>query len=170
MDGRGINQNRNKEEMTDRDFINRAIEIACRNASSADGGPFGAVIVKNGTVIAEAGNSVTSGNDPTAHAEINAIRQACKALNTFSLAGCTIYSSCEPCPMCLSAIYWSRMDRICYASDRHDAALAGFDDETIYREIGTPQEKRMIRTERLLSAEGREPFRLWLENKDKTRY
>ena len=114
----------------------RAVSLAERNAASVTGGPFGAVIVKDGKVVAEASNTVTVDNDPTAHAEVNAIRKACAALGTFDLSGCELYTSCEPCPMCLAACYWAHIDRVYYAADREDAAAAGFDDSDIYREQG----------------------------------
>lgn len=114
------------------EFMQLAIDIALESVRDLDGGPFGAVIIKDGEIIAKTSNSVTKTNDPTAHAEINAIRKACQELNTFDLSGCEIYSSCEPCPMCLSAIYWARIDRLYYAADRYDAKRIGFDDLYIY--------------------------------------
>jgi guanine deaminase len=134
------------------------------------GGPFGAVIVKDGKIIAEGFNQVTSSNDPTAHAEIVAIRNACAALGTFDLSGCEIYTSCEPCPMCLSAIYWARLARIYYANTREDAARIGFDDAFLYREMTTPLEARKIPLVRLLAEEAIAAFHEWEAKPDKTPY
>lgn len=152
-----------------KEFLHRAIEIAKQNIQKG-GGPFGAVIVRNGEVIAECGNSVTVDNDPTAHAEVNAIRDACKRLGTFDLSGCEIYSSCEPCPMCLSAIYWAHLDRLFYAADRKDAALAGFDDEFIYKEIPLENSQRSLECTHLDCRCAILPFRAWNQKEDKTRY
>lgn len=150
--------------------MRRAIELSRTMMEKGAGGPFGAVIVKNGTVIAEGFNRVTTSNDPTAHAEIVAIRAACEALAAFSLKGCEIYTSCEPCPMCLAAIYWARIDRIYYANARAEAARIGFDDEFLYREIALPLEARSIAITHLPSAEAREAFDAWLRKPDKTPY
>ena len=150
--------------------MRRAIDLSHEMMASGKGGPFGAVIVKDGSIVAEGHNKVTSAMDPTAHAEIEAIRDACRALDTFSLNGCEIYTSCEPCPMCLSAIYWARLDRIYYANSRVDAARIGFDDDHIYREVAQPIEERVIPMERLLAEEGREAFEAWLRNPDKIPY
>ena len=130
--------------MNGEELMLRAIELAERNAASVTGGPFGAVVVKDGKVIAEASNTVTVDNDPTAHAEVNAIRKACAALGTFDLSGCELYTSCEPCPMCLAACYWAHIDKVYYAADREDAAAAGFDDSDIYREVALPVDGRKI--------------------------
>ncbi|HUZ71969.1 MAG TPA: nucleoside deaminase [Stellaceae bacterium] len=157
--------------MTDTDrFMRRAVALSREMMDKGAGGPFGAVIVKDGDVIAEGYNRVTSCNDPTAHAEIVAIRAACAALASFSLRGCDIYTSCEPCPMCLAAIYWARIGGIYYANDRADAARIGFDDEFLYREIGLPLEQRSIVMTRLPSAEARDAFDAWLLKPDKTLY
>ena len=134
------------------------------------GGPFGAVIARNGEVVAKASNSVTLDHDPTAHAEVNAIRQACNSLGTFNLQGCDIYCSCEPCPMCLGAIYWARLDRIFYANTRKDAAAIGFDDDFIYQEIALKPEDRHKQMLRLLPDEARNAFDMWEHNKDKQAY
>ncbi|MCP4438184.1 MAG: nucleoside deaminase, partial [Aureispira sp.] len=134
------------------------------------GGPFGAVVVKDGKIIGRGNNSVTSTCDPTAHAEVNAIRDACKNLNSFQLDGCTIYTSCEPCPMCLGAIYWARPDRIVYACTRQDAADIDFDDDFLYKELVVPIEKRQIPTEQLLREEGIEAFNQWQTKTDKMEY
>jgi len=150
--------------------MRRSIALAERKMRENQGGPFGAVIVKDGRIIAEGYNRVTSANDPTAHAEVVAIRDACRALGRFSLAGCEIYASCEPCPMCLAAIYWARLDRIYYAGSRHDAAHIGFDDAFLYREIALPPEQRAIPTTRLLAAEARAVFDAWQAKPDKVRY
>ena len=151
-------------------YMQLAIDLAKENVKKGFGGPFGAVIVKNGEVIAQAANSVTSTNDPTANAEVNAIRQACKKLNTFNLSGCEIYASCEPCPMCLSAIYWAHIDKVYVAATKKDAAEAGFDDEFIYKELDLPENKRQLRTSELLMEEGQKPFIEWKQKADKITY
>ena len=150
-------------------FLRRAIELAETSIKNG-GGPFGAVIVKNGEIIAETSNSVTKDLDPTAHAEVNCIRQACKKLGTFVLEGCEIYSSCEPCPMCLSAIYWAHIDRIFYAATKEDAAFGGFDDSFIYKEIDKPQKDRKIPSINILQEEGRKVFSIWNAYENKTEY
>jgi len=142
-------------------FINKAIKLAEENVKSGNGGPFGAVIVKNGEIIATGVNTVTTTNDPTAHAEVNAIRNACKKLDSFQLDDCEIYSSCEPCPMCLGAIYWSRSKKLFFAADKNDAAKAGFDDSFIYNEIDLPIDQRFITTKILKTNNKLEPFKLW---------
>ena len=153
-----------------KEFLQLAIDTALDNIKSNNGGPFGAVIVKDGMLIAKSPNTVTSSNDPTAHAEINAIRLACKELNTFDLSGCEIYSSCEPCPMCLSAIYWARIYKVYYAADRFDAQKAGFDDSFIYNEISISEKERSIYMENAMHKEGQMPFELWQETENKTKY
>lgn len=153
-----------------KEFLQLAIDTALDNIKSNNGGPFGAVIVKDGVLIAKSPNTVTSSNDPTAHAEINAIRLACKELNTFDLSGCEIYSSCEPCPMCLSAIYWARISKVYYAADRFDAQKAGFDDSFIYNEISLSEKERSIYMENAMHKEGQMPFELWQETENKTKY
>lgn len=150
--------------------MRQAIELARENASSSGGGPFGAVVVKEGRVISACSNSVTPDNDPTAHAEVNAIRAACRELGSFDLSGCTLYSSCEPCPMCLSAAYWARVDKIVFAADRNDAADAGFSDAFIYEELSLDTDKRSIPMEKLMQKEGTEPFDIWKNNERKIRY
>jgi len=147
-----------------------AIETALDNIKNNNGGPFGAVIIRDGVIIAKSPNTVTSSNDPTAHAEINAIRLACKKLNTFDLSGCEIYSSCEPCPMCLSAIYWARISKLYYAADRFDAKDAGFDDSYIYNEISLSEKERNIYIENIMKKEGQDPFELWKKTDKKTQY
>jgi tRNA(Arg) A34 adenosine deaminase TadA len=156
--------------MSENTFMQRAIALALGNVQSGRGGPFGALVVKNGEGIAEATNSVASTNDPTAHAEIVAIRRACKKLGVFHLAGCEIYASCEPCPMCLGAIYWSRLDRIYFAATAADAAKAGFDDSFIYHEISKPHAQRKIPAVRLMREEALNPFRAWEQKPDKISY
>lgn len=153
-----------------KEFLQLAIDTALDNIKSNNGGPFGAVIVKDGVLIAKSPNTVTSSNDPTAHAEINAIRLACKELKTFDLSGCEIYSSCEPCPMCLSAIYWARISKVYYAADRFDAQKAGFDDSFIYNEISLSEKDRSIYIENAMHKEGQLPFELWQETENKTKY
>lgn len=141
--------------------MNIAIRLSEENLSGASGGPFGAVIVKNNEVVAQSANTVIATTDPTAHAEIAAIRLACKALNTHNLAGCIIYTSCEPCPMCLSAIYWAGLDAIYYANTRKDAANIGFDDEAIYNEIALDMADRKLPFVQILHAPAQEIFKKW---------
>jgi tRNA(Arg) A34 adenosine deaminase TadA len=135
-----------------------------------EGGPFGAVVVKGGKIIGRGWNQVTSTNDPTAHAEVMAIRQACKRLRTFQLNDCDLYTSCEPCPMCLSAIYWARLRTVYYGNTRRDAAKIGFDDEVIYREVALPISRRLLRMRQLLRAEAHPAFVEWTNKVDKTSY
>jgi tRNA(Arg) A34 adenosine deaminase TadA len=142
-------------------YLRRAVELAAQNARAGAGGPFAALIVRDGEVIAEAANSVTTTNDPTAHGEINAIRKACAALGAFSLAGCEIYSSCEPCPMCLAAIYWARLGAIYFGSSQQDAAKAGFDDAFLYEEFRKASQNRSIPSIQLLQSEAWEAFATW---------
>lgn len=151
-------------------YMLEAIALAKRNASSVTGGPFGAIVVKGNEIICATVNTVTSDKDPTAHAEVNAIRDACKKLDTFNLTGCTLYSSCEPCPMCLSAVYWARIDKIYFAADRKEAERAGFSDAFIYDQLKVPAKERSISTEQILVEEGVEPFTLWLNNNSKVPY
>ena len=155
--------------MTHEDFMKEAIKLSAGNVESG-GGPFGAVIVKDGKIIGKGANSVTKQNDPTAHAEIVAIRNAAKKLGTFDLSGCTIYTSCEPCPMCLGAIYWAHLSKIYYGNTKKDAAKAGFNDSFIYKEMALPVDKRSIPAERLLGKEARKAFLLWETNPDKIKY
>jgi guanine deaminase len=154
----------------EREFMRHAVRLSAERMREGAGGPFGAVIVKAGKVIAEGWNKVTSTNDPTAHAEVAAIRQACEKLGTFSLEGCDIYASCEPCPMCLAAIYWARIDRVFFANSREDAAAIGFDDEFLYREIPKPITERAIPTKRLALPEAEAVFAEWREKTDKVQY
>src|SRR5580704_9121509 len=156
--------------MLDSEFMQRAIALALENVQSGLGGPFGALVVKDRKVIAEAANQVTSTDDPTAHAEMLAIREACKKLGTFQLAGCEIYASCEPCPMCLGAIYWSRLDRIYFAGTAADATQAGFDDSFIYQEIAKPHGQRKIPMLQLMREDSQVPFRAWAQKPNKIGY
>lgn len=155
--------------MTKEELMRRAIELS-ENSVRNGGGPFGAVIAKDGEIIAEGSNKVTINNDPTAHAEVCAIRNACKILNTFELANCVIYTSCEPCPMCLGAIYWARLSKIFYANDRKDAAEIGFDDDFIYEEIAIEPQYCKKPSEILLRNEAINAFRMWTLKDDKTKY
>ena len=156
--------------MDDKFYIREAIKQAGKGISNKEGGPFGAIIVKNGEIVGRGNNKVTSTNDPTAHAEMVAIRDACKNLNSFQLDDCVIYSSCEPCPMCLGAIYWARPKKLVFASSKEDASDAGFDDSLIYKEISLPKEKRLIETHQILREEGKSVFDKWIESDDKTKY
>lgn len=158
--------------MTEEDekFMRRAIELAQSGMNQGAGGPFGAVIVRGGAIVGEGFNRVTSTNDPTAHAEVVAIRAACAQLNSFQLDGCTVYTSCEPCPMCLGAIYWARPARIFYACTREDAANIQFDDQFIYAEIEKPIDERQIETINFLRGEGLKVFENWANKSDKTEY
>ena len=142
-------------------FMRAAIALAEENVASGAGGPFGAVVVQSGRIVGRGANSVTRSNDPTAHAEVVAIRHACATLGAFSLRGCSIYTSCEPCPMCLAAIYWARLDCIHYANTRDDAAGIGFDDAHIYREISRPPAERTVPAERMLAGEAISAFQAW---------
>lgn len=158
--------------MRDKDehFLREAIALARAGMERGDGGPFGCVIVKDGQVVGRGNNRVTSSNDPTAHAEVVAIREACAALGDFQLTGCTLYTSCEPCPMCLGAIYWARPERIVYAATRSDAADAGFDDQLIYDELPLPPEQRKFPMEQMLGKEAAQVFREWKALEGKTEY
>ncbi len=151
-------------------FMRRAIALAEQNVANGGGGPFGAVVVHDGRIIGEGTNQVTGTHDPTAHAEMVAIRAACTQLGTYSLAGCEIFASCEPCPMCLSAIYWARIERIFFGNTKTDAAAIGFDDDHIYREIPLPISERAIPTERLLADEAITAFRAWETADNKIEY
>ena len=150
-------------------FMLRAIELSISSAKDT-GGPFGCVMVKDDKIIAEGSNKVTFSNDPTAHAEIVAIREACKKLNTFNLSGCDLYASCEPCPMCLSAIYWSHVDNIFYANTREDAKKINFDDSLIYSEISKKNEDRKIPIKQMLRDEALKAFEIWGKKTDKIEY
>ncbi len=155
--------------MTKEDFMRRAIALATENVENG-GGPFGAVIVKDGEIVAEGVNRVTANNDPTAHAEVSAIRNACAKLGTFNLEGCEVYTSCEPCPMCLGAIYWAHLDKIYMGNNKHDAAAIDFDDSFIYDEIALEPQYRKKPSETLLHDEAIVTFRKWAAKTDKVEY
>lgn len=152
------------------DLMKQAIKLAQENMAANKGGPFGAIIVKDGKVIAEGGNEVTSKNDPSAHAEIVAIRNACKALGSFDLSGCDIYTSCEPCPMCLCAIYWARLNRVFFAATRNDAAAVGFDDKFFYDEIKKDISERTICMDTCCREDALKLFKAWDLKEDKILY
>lgn len=151
-------------------FMEAAVALAAEHMRTTDGGPFGAVVVRAGEIVGRGWNRVTSTNDPTAHAEIVAIRAAAGVLKSFSLAGCVLYTSCEPCPMCLAAAYWARVDRLVYAADRYDAAAAGFDDEQFYAEIGLPISERRLPMEQMLREAAIRVFDEWRAMPDKIPY
>jgi guanine deaminase len=156
--------------MTPDELMRRAIALSLEKMQAGNGGPFGAVIARNGEVVAEGWNQVISANDPTAHAEVVAIRRACAALGRFDLSDCEIFTSCEPCPMCLAAAYWARLRRIHYGNDRQAAAAIGFDDEFLYREVPKPIEQRAIPTRQMLAGEARAAFDAWAAKLDKVKY
>lgn len=156
--------------MTHNEFMNEAIALSIHNVTSKNGGPFAAVIVKDGQIIARGANHVTTQNDPTAHAEIVAIREACRTLGTFQLTGCDVYTTCEPCPMCLGALYWARPDRIFYANTRADAKAIGFDDDFIYDEIVRPLSERAIPISQMMRDEAIKTFEQWKHSTDKIHY
>ena len=151
-------------------FMRAAVRLSIDMMRCGKGGPFGAVIVKGNTIVGRGCNEVTSSNDPTAHAEIMAIRDACRQLKTFDLEGCELYTSCEPCPMCLSAIYWARIPKIFYGNTRNDAAKIAFDDDFIYREVALPIRKRSLKMKQLLHNEALKAFKEWEEKTDKISY
>ncbi len=151
------------------EFMKEAIRMAEESAKNG-GGPFGAIIVKDGKIIAKGSNCVTKYNDPTAHAEVITIREACKELNVFNLSGCEIYTSCEPCPMCLSAIYWARLDKIYYGNTKEDAREIGFDDSFIYEQIALTPKQRVIPAIPLLREQALKSFQLWKENENRIEY
>ncbi len=157
------------EVLTDEELMREAIRLSEENVK-AGGGPFGAVIAKDGRIVARGANRVTPNLDPTAHAEISAIRAACQALGTFDLTGYTIYSSCEPCPMCLGAIYWTHLDKLYYGNDKHDAALIGFDDAFIYEELDLEPSQRRLHAQELLPEEAFGAFQQWMDKSDKVEY
>ncbi len=154
----------------DERFLREAIRLSREHMLAGHGGPFGAVVVREGRVVAEGWNQVTTRNDPTAHAEVVAIRQACGTLGQPALAGHTLYSSCEPCPMCLAAIYWARLDRLVFAASRQDAAGGGFDDDFLYLEVPKPLEERTLSTTQMLRSEGAAVFAEWLGKADRVLY
>lgn len=155
--------------MTKEELMREAIALSIENVKK-DGGPFGAVIAKDGEIVARGLNRVTDSCDPTAHAEVSAIRNACKKLNTFDLSGYEIYSSCEPCPMCLGAIYWARLDKLYYGNNKHDAKDIGFDDSFIYKELDLKPEDRKLKSEVLLPEEAIKAFDDWMKKEDKIEY
>jgi guanine deaminase len=152
------------------EFMRAAIRLSLEKMRCGKGGPFGAVVVRRGKIIGRGWNRVTSSNDPTAHAEVTAIRDACRRLKTIRLDDCEIYASCEPCPMCLAAIYWARIGKVFHAGARRDAAVAGFDDDLIGREMARPVSRRKIPTRQLLRSEALKVFKEWRDKPDKTRY
>lgn len=151
-------------------FLREAIRLSLEKMEGNEGGPFGAVVVREGVIIGRGWNRVTSTNDPTAHAEVVAIRDACSTIKSFSLAGCELYSSCEPCPLCLAAIYWSRLNAIYYAATCEDAAAAGFDDRTFYQELAKPADQRSIPMVQALHHEAMVAFEAWNKKQDRIRY
>lgn len=153
-----------------RRLLQQAVKLAVENVRRGAGGPFGAIVASGETIVSEGVNRVTSSHDPTAHAEVNAIREACRRLGTHALAGLVLYTSCEPCPMCLGAIYWARLDAVYYAATREDAAAAAFDDDFIYREIALPVDGRSIPMRRLEVPEGRRPFEEWMRSETRIPY
>ena len=161
----------NKTNFTEQDhkFMQMAINLSIENVANG-GGPFGAVIVRNGEVIATGTNRVTANNDPTAHAEVSAIREACRKMRHFKLEGCVCYTSCEPCPMCLSAIYWAGIDRICYANTKRDAAAIDFDDSFIYDQLRLDYDRRSIHCEHFMRNEAMAAFEKWNDKSDKIEY
>ncbi len=156
--------------MKPQEIMQEAIRLSIENVRQGRGGPFAAVVVRDGEIISRGTNLVTSTNDPTAHAEVVAIREACKVLGSFQLDGCELYTTCEPCPMCMGAIYWARLAKVYYANTRSDAAAIGFDDELIYEELRRPLENRSIAMEQVLHKEARMAFEEWLKNEEKVRY
>jgi tRNA(Arg) A34 adenosine deaminase TadA len=152
------------------EFMRRAIALATQNVSSGMGGPFGAVVVRDGQVVGEGANTVTVANDPTAHGEVNAIRAACKALDTFNLSGCELYTSCQPCPMCLAACYWARLDAVYFGAKAADAARAGFDDAFLYEEFRKEEAARALPATQLLGDEAWASFAAWIESPNKIKY
>lgn len=156
--------------MSHENFMREAVRLAEQGMSSGSGGPFGCVIVRSGEIVGRGLNRVTSANDPTAHAEVTAIRDACARLQTFQLTDCELYTSCEPCPMCLAAIYWARIPTVYYGNTRADAAAIGFDDDFIYQQVPLPPEKRVLRMTPLLRDAAQATFRAWAKKPDKVRY
>jgi tRNA(Arg) A34 adenosine deaminase TadA len=152
------------------EFLRRAIWLATENVVTGAGGPFGALVVRQGRIVGEGVNTVTATNDPTAHAEVNAIRAAAKTLETFSLAGCQLYTSCHPCPMCMAAVYWARMDAVYYGASSADAALAGFDDAFLYSEFQKDDAARVLLVTQLLVDEARDSFAAWIASNHKIKY
>jgi guanine deaminase len=170
MLGTGDKAMTSHDEQTHAFFLRRAIALALENVQAGKGGPFGAVIVREGQVVGEAANTVFTANDPTAHAEVNAIRAACRNLGVFQLRGCVLYTSSEPCPMCLAACYWAHLDRIYYAANAEDAARAGFDDAFLYREMALPRAQRSLPAEEMLREEAQTSFEAWAASAFKQPY
>jgi tRNA(Arg) A34 adenosine deaminase TadA len=166
----GADDQDTSSELADRRFLERAVELADEGMRSGMGGPFGAVVVRSDEAIAEGCNQVTSANDPTAHAEIVAIRRACRTLDTFDLSGCVLYASTEPCPMCLGAILWARLDRVVFSTPRSEAARAGFDDEHFYREVSTSVEGRELPCSQILLPQAQTVLERWTTDEGKQRY
>lgn len=162
--------NRQAEREQHENFMRMAIALSEQNVEQGTGGPFGAVVVKDGKIIAASANTVTTSNDPTAHAEVTAIRLAAKALDSFDLSGCVIYTSCEPCPMCLGAIYWARISAVYYANTRDDAEMIGFDDKFIYDELNRPVNDRELPSVQILKNEAAEAFLKWMRSSRKVEY
>jgi tRNA(Arg) A34 adenosine deaminase TadA len=156
--------------MTDADFMEQALNLAVRHVTTGRGGPFAALVVQDGRIVSAGANRVTAQCDPTAHAEVVAIRAACQILSTFHLSGCTLYTTCEPCPMCVGAIYWARLNRVVYAATRQDAAAAGFDDAHFYEQIQKPVDERSLPMEPCLSNEASRPFEAWADRSDRVTY
>jgi tRNA(Arg) A34 adenosine deaminase TadA len=152
------------------EFMRRAIALATQNVTSGMGGPFAAVVVRHGQIVGEGVNTVTDALDPTAHGEVNAIRAACKALDTFNLSGCELYTSCQPCPMCLAACYWARLDAVYYGAEAADAARAGFDDAFLYEEFRKDEAERALPATQLLGDEAWASFAAWIESPNKIKY
>lgn len=157
-------------EKEQQSWMERAVKIALENVLQSHGGPFGAIVVKDGQIVGTGSNEVTATNDPTAHAEVQAIREACRNLNTFQLTECELYTSCEPCPMCLGAIYWARPKIVYFACTKQDAAKIGFDDQFIYEQIGIPYEQRSIPFMQIHPENYRSPFEAWEESQNKVEY
>ena len=156
--------------MSDAEFMQCALDLAVHHVHTGRGGPFAALVVQDGGLVAAGANRVTTQHDPTAHAEVVAIRAACHMLKTFDLSGCTLYTTCEPCPMCMGAIYWARLDRVVYAATREDAAAAGFDDAHFYEQIRKPLSERDLPMDTCLTGEADRPFEAWTAYSDRVRY
>jgi len=167
---KAMNNEENHDDEIHEHFMHDAVQQAIKGINNNEGGPFGCIIVKDGKIIGRGNNKVTSTNDPTAHAEITAIRDACKNLNTFQLDGCILYTSCEPCPMCLGAIYWARPDKVYYGCNKTDAENIGFDDAFIYKELNVDLDKRSIPFKQINRKHALKAFNLWQDKDDKTAY
>ena len=165
-----VKGSRRSIKLMNKAFMREAIALSIEKMEAGEGGPFGAVIVKDGEIVGRGWNRVTSTNDPTAHAEVMAIRDACSTLGTFDLSGCELYASCEPCPMCLSAIYWARLDKLYYAAGHEDATAAGFDDEFIYQEVSKDWKNRELPAKQGLAEEAQKAFQLWKRQGNRINY